>query len=181
MKRPYKEFVERRLGKKVDYDKAFWYQCVDLIKQYADECLGMWKIGAIGNAKNVPKGTFWKKFWQIYTSFEDVMQWDIIVRTRGEYWHIAIVDHIIGNKVYVLEQNWSWKNSWNGIGQNAIRIHEYKLDWFQVILRNEAIVKNFNQEIAYVDEKIEERARILRETEEYKDSTRRQFYNTNHI
>jgi hypothetical protein len=168
MKRPYKEFVERRLGKKVDYDKAFWYQCVDLIKQYADECLGMWKIGAIGNAKNVPKGIFWKRFWQIYTSFEDVMQWDIIVRTRGEYWHIAIVDHIYWWKIYVLEQNWSGKNSWSWTWDNAIRVQPYSFNFYNVIMRNDDIVKNFNTEYYYVEDKIKERTELLQNTIEYK-------------
>lgn len=177
MKRPYKEFVERRLGKRIDYDKAYWYQCVDLIKQYADECLDMWKIGAIWNAKNVPNWTFWKKFQKMYVSLDDIMQWDIIVRTQWEYWHIGIVDHVIWQKVRVLEQNWSWKNSWNGLWQNAIRIQEYKLSRYQVILRNDLIVKNFNQELSYVDEKIEERANLLRITQEYKESLRKKFYN----
>lgn len=172
MKRPYKEFVERWLGKRVDYDKAYWYQCVDLIKQYADECLGMWKIGTIWNAKNVPKWSFWSKFSQLYVSKWDIMQWDIIVRTIWEYWHIAIVDHVLNNKIYVLEQNWSGKNSWNWLGQNAIRIKEYKRERFQTILRNECIVKNFNLELSYVDDKIQEREKLLKDTKEYKDTIR---------
>lgn len=177
MKRPYKEFMERRLGKRIDYDKAYWYQCVDLIKQYADECLWMWKIWVTGNAKDVPNWKFGKKFVTIETALEDVMQWDIIVRTEWKLWHIAIVDHIIWRTVRVLEQNGSWKNSWNWLWQNAIRIQPYKLSWFNVVLRNECIVKNFNEELAFVDEKIQERAEILRVTEEYKDSLRINFYN----
>lgn len=172
MKRPYKEFVERWLGKRINYDKAYWYQCVDLIKQYADECLDMWKIGAIWNAKQVPNWNFWKKFTQLKTSLKNVMQWDIIVRTQWEYWHIAIVDHIIWDDVFVLEQNWSGKNSGNGLWQNAIRIQIYKLARFQVILRNQDIVGNFNQELSFVNEKIKERERQLKITKEYRDSIR---------
>lgn len=45
--RPYLAFKENRLGKAVDYDRCYGYQCVDLIKQYMDECLGMGKIGSL--------------------------------------------------------------------------------------------------------------------------------------
>nr|DAX27333.1 MAG TPA: Bifunctional glutathionylspermidine synthetase/amidase [Caudoviricetes sp.] len=33
------------------------------------------------------------------------MQGDIIIKTQGKYGHIAIVDRIVGGKVFVLEQN----------------------------------------------------------------------------
>lgn len=170
--RPYVDFKNKRLWKRVDYDNKYGYQCVDLIKQYADEVLKMWRIWAIGNAKDVPNGSFWKKFMKIWISLENVMQWDIIVRTVWTYWHIAIVDHVLWKKVYVLEQNWSWKNSWDGVGLNAIRVQAYNLNWFQTILRNDDIVKIFNQELSFVNEKIKEREKILKDTKEYRDSIR---------
>ena len=36
----YTQFVTARLGKKVDYDGVFQYQCVDLIKQYIKDLTG---------------------------------------------------------------------------------------------------------------------------------------------
>ena len=54
--RPYKTFKEKWLWKRIDYDKSYGYQCVDLIKQYADEVLGLGKIWAIGNANRVTIG-----------------------------------------------------------------------------------------------------------------------------
>lgn len=42
--RPYKNFVNKRLRKRVDYDKKYDYQCTDLAKQYIDEILGIKKI-----------------------------------------------------------------------------------------------------------------------------------------
>ena len=39
MQRAYNDFKQKRLGKRIDYDKSYGYQCVDLIKQYLDECL----------------------------------------------------------------------------------------------------------------------------------------------
>lgn len=169
MSRPYKDFVAKRVWNRIDYDWAYWYQCVDLIKQYADECLGMWRIWAIWNAKDVPNGYFWKQFEQIKWT-NDIMQWDIIVKTNSRYWHIAIVDHVLWNKVYVLEQNWSWKNSWSWEWDNAIRVYPYNKSFYQMVLRNSAIENNYNIERDYVDEKIKEREQLLKDTKEYKES-----------
>ena len=169
MNRPYKEFVEKWLGKRIDYDWAYGYQCVDLIKQYLDECLWWWKIWAIGNANQVPKNLLKKWFWELDPK-KTMIQGDIIVHTQGIYWHIAIVDHILWDFVYVLEQNWSWKDSWSWEWQNAIRIHPYKIDRFQKILRNTDIVSNYNKEVEYVEDMIEERANLLKITTEYRES-----------
>ena len=169
MNRPYKEFVEKRLGKRIDYDWAYWYQCVDLIKQYLDECLKMWKIWSIGNANQVPKNLEKKWFWKLDPK-KTIIQWDIIVHTQWIMWHIAIVDHILWDFVYVLEQNGSGKDSWSGEWQNAIRIHPYKINRFQSILRNTDIVANYNKEVEYVEDKIEERAKLLKTTTEYRES-----------
>ena len=132
----------------------------------------MGKIWAIGNAKDIPNKAFWRKFSKLYVSDGNIMQWDIIVRILGDYGHVAIVDRIIWDEVYVLEQNWSWKNSWNGIWQNAIRINYYKRTWFQTILRNDSIVANFNMEMSHVDNMIEERQRQLNITIDYKECLR---------
>jgi len=44
MPRPYVDFKNKRVGKKVDYDHGAGFQCIDLFKQYMDEVLGI-KIG----------------------------------------------------------------------------------------------------------------------------------------
>lgn len=54
MQRAYNDFKQKRLGKRIDYDWAYWYQCTDLIKQYLDECLWWWKVQALGNANQIP-------------------------------------------------------------------------------------------------------------------------------
>lgn len=165
MNRPYVDFKNKWLGKRIDYDKTYGYQCVDLIKQYADEVLKMWKIWAIGNAKNVPSTLVKKGFSKLWVS--SLMQWDIIVRTRWTYGHIAIVDRILNWKVYVLEQNGSWKNSSSWIGENAIRVKDYSISWFDVILRNERIIRNCENELRVVEEKINEYNERIRVTKEY--------------
>ena len=36
MHRPYVNFKNARLGKRIDYDRSYGYQCVDLIKLYLE-------------------------------------------------------------------------------------------------------------------------------------------------
>ena len=102
------------------------------------------------------------------------MQWDIIVRTKGQYGHIAIVDHVAGGKVYVLEQNGSWKNSWSWIWPNAIRIQPYSLSWYDTILRCKKIFENLEEERQFVAEKIRKLEEEIRITNEYLATTRYQ-------
>ena len=45
--RPYKNFAQKRLGKRVDYDGRYGFQCADLAKLYIDEGLEFGKIGAL--------------------------------------------------------------------------------------------------------------------------------------
>lgn len=173
MNRPYKEFRDKCIWNRIDYDWAYGYQCVDLIKLYLDKCLWWWKVWALWNANQVPKNLEKKWFWKLDPK-KTMIQWDIIVHTQWIYWHIAIVDHILNDRVYVLEQNWTWKNSWSWKNWNEIRIKDYPINRFQTILRNSDIVTNYNKEVAYVEEKINERAAALKNTTEYRESI--QYY-----
>ena len=158
--RPYNTFRDKRLWKRVDYDWVYGYQCVDFAKFYIDTCLLLGKVGKLGNAKDTPNAPFfadWKKIW----GTNDLMQWDIIVKTRWKYWHIAIVDRIVGDKIYVLEQNGSGKNSGSGIWNNAIRIHAYPLKWYDMVLRCPKIIENLELEKTYIKDKIAERQAYL--------------------
>ena len=99
--RPFNTFRDKRLGQRVDYDWVYWYQCVDFAKFYIDTCLWLGKVWRLGNAKDTPNAPFfadWEKIW----GTNDLMQWDIIVKTRWKYWHIAIIDRIVWDKIYVL-------------------------------------------------------------------------------
>ena len=75
-------------------------------------------------------------------------------------------------RVYVLEQNGSWKNSWNGVGENVIRVKDYSISWFDVVLRNERIINNYENELRVVEEKIKEYEGRIRVTREYGESLR---------
>ena len=177
--RPYKDFVQKRRGKRVDYDGAYWFQCTDLAKQYIDEGLEFGKIGALGNAKDMPNNPFFSS-WEKIKGMNNIMQGDIIIRSKGKYWHVAIVDHILNWKVYVLEQNGSGKDSGSGLGANAIRIQPYNLSFYDTILRCKKIFDNLVLERKFVAEKI---ARLekewgqeneIRNTKEYLATTRYQ-------
>ena len=135
MNRPYTDFRNEWLGKRIDYNGAYAYQCVDLAKLYLDKVVWLGKIWHLGDARGVPNNCLFAKGWEIIKGTNDLMQWDIIVRTKGQYGHIAIVDHIHNGKVYVLEQNGSWKNSGNGIWPNAIRVQPYSFSWYDTVLR----------------------------------------------
>ena len=175
--RPYKNFAQKRLGKRVDYDGAYWFQCADLAKQYISEALEFEKIGALGNAKDMPKSPFFAN-WEKIKGMNNLMQGDIIIRSQGQYGHVAIVDHVLNGKVYVLEQNGSGKNSGSGIWENAIRIQAYRLDFYDTVLRCKKIFDNLVLEREFVEEKlkklkgVEGQENEIKITKEYLATTR---------
>lgn len=167
MPRPYVEFKEKWLDKVIDYDHCYGYQCVDLIKLYLDQCLGYWKIGSLWNAKNLPNNKFFDGWAKIKLTTNNAKQWDIVVANNWEYGHVAIVDRIVWDKIRVLEQNGTGKNSGSGKDGNQIRIHQYNFGFFNIILRSDAIIKNFNLERDYTLEMINERKKLLDTTVDY--------------
>lgn len=177
MNRPHKNFVQKRLKKRIDYDGAYGFQCADLAKQYISEALEFGKIGALWNAKDMPKSPFFAN-WEKIKGMNNLMQGDIIIRSQGQYGHVAIVDHVLNGKVYVLEQNGSGKDSGSGLGANAIRIQPYNLSFYDTILRCKKTFDNLVLERKFVAEKI---ARLekewgqeseIRNTKEYLATTR---------
>ena len=175
--RPYKNFVQKRRGKRVDYDGAYWFQCADLAKLYIDEGLEFGKIGSLGNAKDMPNNPFFSS-WEKIKGMNNIMQGDIIISSHGQYWHVAVVDHILNGKVYVLEQNGSGKDSGSGLGLNAIRIQPYRLDFYDTVLRCKKIFDNLVLEREFVAEKlkklkgVEGQENEIKITKEYLATTR---------
>lgn len=159
--RPFNTFRDKRLWKRVDYDWVYWYQCVDFAKFYIDTCLWLWRVGRLGNAKDTPNAPFFAD-WEKIQGTNDLMQGDIIVRTRDKYWHIAIVDRIVWDKIYVLEQNGSGKNSGSGEGENAIRLKGYSFQFYDMVLRCKKIFENLQEERRYIEEKLLERQEAVR-------------------
>lgn len=175
--RPHKNFVNKRLWKRVDYDGAYWFQCADLAKQYISEALEFGKIGALGNAKDMPKSPFFAQ-WEKIKGMNNLMQGDIIIRSQGQYWHVAIVDHVLNGKVYVLEQNGSGKDSGSGLGANSIRIQPYRLNFYDTVLRCKKIFDNLVLEREFVAKKlkklegVEGQENEIKITKEYLATTR---------
>lgn len=175
--RPYKNFVQKRRWKKVDYDGGYWFQCTDLAKQYIDEVLGIKKIWPLWNAKNMPNNTFFSS-WEKIKGTKNLMQGDIIISSHGQYGHVAVVDHVLNGKVYVLEQNGSGKDSGSGLGANAIRIQPYNLSFYDTVLRCKKIFDNLVVEREFVEEKlkklkgVEGQENEIRNTREYLATTR---------
>ena len=114
------------IGKIVDYDKAYGYQCVDLARQHAKD---MWN----------PIGTFWgsaltgwltgKPF--IGTKWERVVntvtavpkEWDIVFLNKtpsNPYGHVAVAgEGCTGSKLVLIEQN---AGTGNGDGKNGNKV-----------------------------------------------------------
>lgn len=165
--RPYKNFVNKRLRKRVDYDKKYDYQCTDLAKQYIDEILGIKKIWPLWNAKDMPNNPFFSS-WEKIKGMNNIMQGDIIISSHGQYGHVAIVDHVLNGKVYVLEQNGSGKNSGSGIWANAIRIQPYRLNFYDTVLRCKKIFDNLVLEREFVAEKLKKLKGVVGQESEIK-------------
>ena len=112
------------LGKVVDYDRVYGYQCVDLIKQYLNQNFGL-APGAWGNAIDYwtnTNGSILTKFDKVAGS--DARTGDIVVfkgLAGNPYGHIGIAtQNADGTNVTVLEQNGSTGNG-AGKGGDAIR------------------------------------------------------------
>jgi len=140
----YQQFQNKWLGKRVDIDKLYGYQCVDLIKQYMLETQGI-PNGAYGNAVD-----YWYKTHNAVSAKYDrvngsnAQQGDIVVLkgiNGNPYGHIGIATGNINFiSVQILEQNGSTGNG-SGVGGDAIRVR-YVPRWRVVgLLRPKASTK----------------------------------------
>lgn len=120
----YKQFESKWLGRRVDIDKVFDYQCVDLVKQYMLEVYGM-PNGAYGNAIDYwtkPVRQVLEKFYKVQTTH--ARQGDVVILygTSGNvYGHIGIATGAANaTHIEILEQNGATGNG-SGVGGDAIR------------------------------------------------------------
>lgn len=117
-------FMNEWLGRRIDYDKVYAYQCVDLILQYIYECYGI-PSGVNGNAIdywNNPSIPLLDKFDKLDGS--DALQGDIVVLNGlpgNADGHIGIATgNVNASDVEILEQNGADGNG-SGVGGDAIR------------------------------------------------------------
>jgi len=113
-----KQFVDKWLGKKIDFDNAYQGQCVDLFRQYNKEVLEISQprsvVGAADFWANYDTDTNLKQnFTKISNTADfkplegDVMIWN--KRSGGGFGHIAVVygsDQTL-DYFYSFDQNWS--------------------------------------------------------------------------
>lgn len=120
----YSDFKNEWNGRRIDYDHVYYYQCVDLILEYAKELKGI-ATGVWGNAID---------YWQhtspaLLNGFDmvsgtDARQGDIVVLyglAGNPYGHIGICDSADGSSVRLLEQNGATGNG-SGTGRDAISV-----------------------------------------------------------
>lgn len=112
------EFINKYINKKVDFDKRYGAQCVDLFRQYCKDVLNIPHTGAVEGAKdlflNWEKMPLEKKYFdkiiadKIYKNVSircgDIIVWD--KTDVNPYGHVAIaICKNNDNSILVFEQN----------------------------------------------------------------------------
>ena len=130
----YSEFVLKNIGHKIDFDRYYGVQCVDLINQYMTDVLGLKVTYFPPFAKNFwndrKKSKFLIKNFDFVLPTQKIQRGDIGVRNTGTAGHIFIIDKKISNKLYVYDQN----NSGRGEGMTA-RVFDNTSKYITGILR----------------------------------------------
>lgn len=117
------EFINKNMGKKVDFDGAYGAQCVDLFRQYCKDVLNIPHTGSVDpdgakalwlNYENLPVEMAY--FERVRSSktlhYGDVLVWD--ATTTNKYGHVAIFLGNTSDGVLVLEQD--------GFKQDGVKI-----------------------------------------------------------
>lgn len=92
----FRDFLNKYMGKYIDYDGAYSAQCVDLFRQFNKEVLGIAQPRGVNGAKD-----FWKNYStdpNLYNNFDKIantptfvpQEGDVAVWGNGAYGHIAI-------------------------------------------------------------------------------------------
>jgi GH25 family lysozyme M1 (1,4-beta-N-acetylmuramidase) len=123
----FNEWAKKYTGEKIDYDKAYGVQCVDLIKHYVKNVLGI-EPQAIGNAiEYYNKRKTSKYITDNFTVYDfkkgfAFKKGDIIVmKGKSEYGHIAVC-----NGEYNDEGVYAYDENGNGSGDGmTLRFFEY--------------------------------------------------------
>lgn len=150
----YQEFRKKYLGTKVDWDKKYGGQCVDLFRQYVNDVLELKQPKGVVGAKdfwaNYEKDAILKDNFVLIENTPkavpqegDVMIWD--AWKGNEFGHIAIFDNGDVNKFTSLDQNYPTLN------KVTLTEHSYTnpkvLGW----LRPKSMVKKDQYELFYTE------------------------------
>ncbi len=128
------KWVESNLGKQIDYDGVSGVQCVDLVKHYIKNVLGV-TPQSIGNAieyynKRKTSSYLTSNFtWKDNTASFIPAKGDIAVFGYGECGHISVCDGD-GTTSYF----YSYDQNWNGKAMKRVK-HKYTAHKFLGVLR----------------------------------------------
>jgi hypothetical protein len=118
-----KEFVDKHIGLKVDFDGHYGAQCVDLFRQF---CLEVWNVphlGSVDGAKdlyvNYEKMPVEVKYTSriAYTGTNQPEEGDVVIfkeSASNKYGHVAVCLFATKNKIVTFEQD--------GFNQTGARI-----------------------------------------------------------
>ena len=107
-----KEFVRKYNGTKIDYDKAYGAQCVDVFRQYCADVLKIEHTGGVNGAKDLFLNYFkmpleQKYFLQLKANAKfkmgDVLVWN--ATAANQYGHVALLLAEMSGDFVVFEQN----------------------------------------------------------------------------
>ena len=102
------EFINRYINTKVDFDKAFGAQCVDLFRQYCKDVLNIPQTPAVEGAKDIFDNCGCLNS-TIDSALADYSRGDVLIwnsSKTNKYGHVAILVAIYNTKYFiVLEQD----------------------------------------------------------------------------
>lgn len=147
----HEQYVQQYLGKRVDHDQMYWYQCVDLarhycslVRWYATKSFGgsaiTWRYNRSttfagkryitwypNDALDIKKGDI--VIFKANVSVQCKKPWDAQWKTvkLTQHWHVAVLHDYADNDwvIRVVEQNGGTGNG-SGVWSDAIRIYWYK-------------------------------------------------------
>lgn len=127
-------FVQKTVKEKVDFDKAYGCQCVDLFRQYCQDVLEVPHTGAVEGAKdlflnydNLPKE---RTYFKLLKGLSGIKPGDTVVWNESKtnkYGHVAIFLCKEKSDIVVLEQN--------GFTQDGVKISVRKTNGILGYLR----------------------------------------------
>lgn len=106
------EFIQKHIKTKVDYDKAYGAQCVDLFRQYCNDVLEVPHTGAVEGAKdlflNYEKLPKEMEYFKKTKGLSGIKSGDVLIydaTKTNKYGHVAIFISKEGNDAVLFEQN----------------------------------------------------------------------------
>ena len=101
------EFVLKYRGQKVDFDKTYGAQCVDLFRQYCHDVWNTPHLGAVQGAKDIWINYAHMPLEQKYLIKVkgNLRAGDVLVWDGGMYGHVAIFMAMCGSNYIVFEQD----------------------------------------------------------------------------